>query len=78
MEVSTNKKGNKVMKFEPYFPNPANIQFFFNKEEAEAHALFLMAKHRSSLIAALETFDRKTNYRSRFQVSFEKFPEVFF
>lgn len=77
VEVSMNKKGKKVLQFENGFPDPHNVNFFFDESEAEVHAVKLMARHRAGLIRALEEFDRKTDYKGRFTVAFEKYPEVF-
>ena len=77
VDVSMNKKGKKVIKFEDRFPDPNNVDFFFDKDEAEAYAVKLMTKQRHGLIRALEEFDRKTDYKGRFQLAFEKHPEVF-
>lgn len=78
LEISmSTKKGEKIINFSMGFPDPNNVYFFFDKEKAEAHTVFLMTRQRMKLIRALEEFDRKTDYKGRFQTSFDKFPEVF-
>lgn len=75
--VSIKENGRKIIRFGDGFPDPNNVHFFFDREEAEAQTVFLMTRQRMKLVRTLEEFDKKMDYKGRFQKAFEKHPEVF-
>ena len=76
VEVTSNKRGKKILNFNNGFGGNADlVHFFFDRELADAYAVKIQIIIHDKLLKDLQDFENATKIKARLKEFTDKFPE---